>query len=93
MTDQRFTLRCAVYLFLIKDNKIFLVRRKNTGWEDGKYCIPGGHLEPNEKISEAVRREAKEETGIDVDFKDVKFIQAIHRKSNFYYIDFFGYHF
>lgn len=89
MNNQRYTIRCAIYLLLIKDTKIFLVRRRNTGWEDGKYCFPGGHLEPNEKLSDAVKREAKEEAGIEVDFKDVKFIQAMHRRSNVDYIDLF----
>lgn len=85
----RYTLRCAIYLFLIKDNKIFLVRRKNTGWEDEKYCVPGGHLDPNEKVSNAVKREAKEETGIEIDSKDLKLIHIMHRRANFDYIDFF----
>ena len=32
----------------------------------GKYVVPGGHIELGEKIEAAVRREAKEETGLDV---------------------------
>lgn len=85
----RYTLRCAIYLVLIKNDKIFLLRRKNTGWEDGKYSVPGGHLEPNETISQGVKREAKEEAGVDINLKDLKLIHAMHRKSNFDYIDLF----
>lgn len=89
MNEKRYTLRSAIYLLLLKQGKIFLVRRKNTGWEDGKYCVPGGHLDPNEKVSEAVKREAKEEAGIDVDTKDLKLIHTMHRRTNFDYIDLF----
>jgi len=38
----------------------------------GKYVLPGGHIELGEKIEDAVRREAKEETGLDV--LDLKFL-------------------
>ena len=89
MTDQRFTLRCAVYLFLIKDNKLFLLRRKNTGWEDGKYGVPAGHLEINETISQAIVREAKEEAGIEINTQNLTLVHVMHRKSNFDYIDLF----
>lgn len=66
-----------------------MLRRKNTGWEDGKYSVPGGHLEPNETVSRGVKREANEEAGVDIDLKDLKLIHAMHRKSNFDYIDLF----
>lgn len=87
--SERYTIRCAIYLFLIKDKKIFLVRRKNTGWEDGKYCVPGGHLDPDEKISEAVKREVEEEAGIKIDLKDLQLVHTMHRRANFDYIDLF----
>lgn len=32
----------AVYLFLIKDEKILLGRRCNTSYMDGKYMVPRG---------------------------------------------------
>ena len=87
MTEKRFKIRCAVYLFLIKDKKLFLIQRKNTGWEDGKYGVPSGHLEKNETVREAVFREAKEEAGINIEKNKLKIIHIMHRKSNFDYID------
>jgi len=45
------------------EGKIFLMRSHK--WKH-QYCIPGGHIELGEKIEEAVVREAKEETGLDV---------------------------
>ena len=62
----RHQVRVAVYLFLIDRNKLFLIKRYNTGWKDGDYTLPSGHLEPNETIQSAMIREAKEEVGITI---------------------------
>jgi len=51
----------------IKDNKILLEKRKDT--EDnyaGLWAFPGGHKEANESIVETLRREMKEELGIEI---------------------------
>src|SRR3989338_2613481 len=50
MDTQHHTLRCAAYAFVIKEHKILLILRKNTGWMDGKYGLPAGHLEKDETI-------------------------------------------
>lgn len=84
---ERFKLRVAVYIFIIKENKILLGRRFNTGWQDGSYGLPSGHLEDGESLTDAVLRETKEETGIEAKAEDVKFAHVMHRKS--IYIDFF----
>ena len=80
MSNDRFTLRCAVYLFMIKSNKILLLKRINTGWKDGEYGVPAGHLEKNETVLQAAVREAREETTMEIDEKDLKFIHIMHRK-------------
>ncbi len=41
---KRFVLRSACYLILIREGKILLLRRFNTGWEDGKYTLIFGHF-------------------------------------------------
>ena len=58
--------RINVYLLLIKENKLLMIRRKNTGFQDGMYSLPAGKLDQGETIAEALIREAKEEVGIDV---------------------------
>lgn len=50
---------------LIKDNKVLLGLRKNC-FGEGTYGLPGGHLDYREKLADAMKREVKEETGIEV---------------------------
>jgi len=89
MSDKRFTLRAAVYLMLIKNDNILLVRRFNTGWQDGKYSFVSGHLDGDETVRQAMIREAKEEAGIVIKSEDLHVVHTMHRKSNYEYIDFF----
>ena len=80
----------SVQLILENQNKILLMKRKDTGYEDGKYCLPGGHVEANEEIKQALIREAEEELGITINVKDVQFYKVLNRKinENEAYIDF-----
>jgi 8-oxo-dGTP diphosphatase len=47
---------------------IVLVRRRNPphGW-----ALPGGFVDPGESVATAARREAKEETGLDVELTEL----------------------
>lgn len=77
----RFLLIPSVYLVLMKDNRILLSRRYNTGFHDGEYSFPAGHLHgEDETLREAMVREAKEEIGIEVDLADLELIHVMHRK-------------
>lgn len=78
--EERNKLPISVQLILEKENKILLLKRKNTGYEDGKYALPGGHVEANEEIRNALIREAKEEIGINLDIQDIQFFKVINRK-------------
>ena len=79
----------AVHLFLVKDNKILLLRRFNTGYEDGNYSVVAGHTDGNEDLKTAMIREAKEEAGIKISPNNLKFSSVMHRKSDDERIDFF----
>lgn len=85
----RNTLPVAVHLFLVKQDEILLLRRFNTGYEDGNYSVCAGHVEFGEVYYDAMIREAKEEIGITLTFEDLKPIQVMHRKKDDERIDYF----
>ena len=64
--------RVAINLVLVQDGKVLLMRRANTGWNDGMYALMGGHVEDGENPFHTVVREAKEELGIDIEMQDIK---------------------
>lgn len=87
--SERFTLVSAVHLFLVRDGRILLLRRCNTGYEDGNYSVVAGHLNGGEEIKAAAIREAKEEAGIDISPQDVEIVGVMHRCAEDERIDFF----
>ena len=78
----RKTFPVAVHLFLIRDNEILLLRRFNTGYEDGNYSVVAGHIDGGEDIYTAMIREAKEEAGIGITLDNLEAIQVMHRKKD-----------
>jgi ADP-ribose pyrophosphatase YjhB (NUDIX family) len=54
----------AVHALFIKDTKVLLSERSNTGYMDGFFSLPAGHVEPGEGIVAAMKREIAEETGL-----------------------------
>ncbi|MBN1311733.1 MAG: NUDIX domain-containing protein [Anaerolineae bacterium] len=88
-TEKRFQLLSAVHLFLIRDGQILLLRRFNTGYEDGNYSVPAGHLDGGEQIKAAMLREAREEIGIELDPQALDVVGVMHRLSNDERIDWF----
>jgi len=80
MPKERFKIVPASYLVLIKNNKILLLRRCNTGYEDGKYSFIAGHLDGNETFKQAMTREAEEEAGIIINPDHLEIIHVMHRK-------------
>ena len=79
MAKQRFKLIPAVYLFLRRKDEVLLLKRANTGYQDGKYSLVAGHLDGNELAIDGMIREAKEEAGIILKKEDLKFIHVSHR--------------
>ena len=78
---EHFKTYSAVFLIIIRDGKVLLQRRQNTGFMDGKLDFPGGHVDEGETASAAMVREAKEELGIDIKAEDLVFVHLQHRLS------------
>ena len=77
----------TVFTILINDhNQVLLTRRANTGFGDGCYGLPGGHVEKDELIPDAAIRETKEEVGIDILNCQVKGV--IHSEADREYLHF-----
>jgi 8-oxo-dGTP diphosphatase len=85
----RSTFPVAVHLFFLRDDQVLLLRRFNTGYEDGSYGVPAGHLEGGEPVRMAAVREAREELGIRIDPKGIDFAGVFHRQSDEERVDFF----
>lgn len=77
---QNFPYVGSVYLFLIKDEQILLLRRFQTGYEDGNYGLPAGHMDGNETARESCAREVREEIGILIDPENLSVVHVMHRK-------------
>ena len=73
------------------DDRLFLMRSHK--WHD-QYVVPGGHIELGESIEAALRREIKEETGLDihsiefVGFQEFICDEAFWQERHFIFFDF-----
>ncbi len=81
-TSHRHQLTTDVHLILLADNQILFGRRQKTGYEDGAYHPPSGHLEAGESVVTALIREAKEEIGITIKPEAVEFAHVMHNASS-----------
>src|SRR3989442_13530259 len=79
-------------LIVDQQGKILLARSHK--WFD-KYTLPGGHIEVGESMVDAVRREVKEEVGLDVEVVEMLLVQEaifapeVYKKKHFIFIDFY----
>jgi 8-oxo-dGTP diphosphatase len=76
---ERFKLIPAVYLILRRKNEVLLLRRTNTGYQDGKYSLIAGHLDGDELATDGMIREAQEEAGIVIFKQDLTLAHIAHR--------------
>lgn len=80
--EERYKSMIVVDLMLDRNNngkkEILLALRKNTGYNDGEYELPGGHVEADEDVIQAMIREAKEELNIELKREDLKIKHILH---------------
>ena len=82
---ERYLSRIGVDILLQRKNEttgkeeILMLKRAGTGYYDGYYDLPGGHLEEGEDIFDGMIREAKEEIGITMNRENMKIIHIYHK--------------
>ncbi len=54
----------VVHTMLLRADEVLLLRRARTGYLDGWYALPGGHLQRGEGVVACAMRELREETGV-----------------------------
>lgn len=69
----------AAHVFIVRQDKVLLLRRTNTHYMNGRYGVPGGHVEPGESASEAAIRETLEECGVRIVPEELLFSGVMHR--------------
>ena len=84
MKKKKFKIVPAAYLVLAKKKKVLMLRRFNTGYEDGNYSLVAGHLEGNESFRKCLVREAKEEANIILNENDLEIVHVMHRRTTFH---------
>ncbi len=80
--EERYKSAIVVDLMLTRENngkkEVLLALRKNTGYCDGEYELPGGHVDAGEDLIDAMIREAKEELNIILKREDLKIEHILH---------------
>lgn len=59
---------------IIRNGKFLLIQRsKDDSWSPGMWEFPGGKIDFGQDINDALKREVKEETGLDISVKEPLF--------------------
>jgi 8-oxo-dGTP diphosphatase len=77
---ERYKFYSAVFVILINKNKVLLMRRYKTSFEDGRYSLPSGFIDGNETVRLAAVRECFEETGVKIKLNNIKFVHNLFIK-------------
>jgi 8-oxo-dGTP diphosphatase len=79
----------GVHIVVERDGYLLLMRRAGTGFFDGQYSLPGGHVEADESLRRTAVRELAEETGLVASEDALAYLGVVHRRSDTNRIDFF----
>jgi len=75
---EKLTFRPSAYAIIVNNDRVLLLNTVHTG----TYSLPGGGIEIGETIEDALKREVREETGIDIEI--VRFLRFAEQ---FFYYD------
>ncbi|MCI3919448.1 NUDIX domain-containing protein [Paenibacillus sp. TRM 82003] len=80
----------SVHVLFYRDDEVLLLKRQNTGFEDGKWSVVAGRMDGNEEVIAAAIREAKEESGVIIHPEQISIVGIMHRKNtSSEWVDFF----
>ncbi|MBD0673518.1 hypothetical protein BU198_23090 [Streptomyces sp. CBMA156] len=68
----------GVHLVLTDNGTVLLGRRRNTRYADGLWHLPAGHMEPGERVTRSMTREAEEELGITIAEDHLELLHTLH---------------
>ena len=78
----RYTSSVDLHLILRRGDQILLGQRINTGFADGYYALPAGHLKEGEAATEGLVRETAEEADVSIDPADLTCVHIMHHRTN-----------
>ncbi|MFC0098274.1 NUDIX domain-containing protein [Micromonospora marina] len=75
---------CIDLHLILRDEhgRVLLGERQNTGWADGQFGLPSGHLEDGESAREGAAREAEEEIGVLIKADELRLVHLMHHHTN-----------
>jgi len=76
LTESRFTVTVGAVVIDSRNRVLLLQHRFRPGHGWG---IPGGFLRPRERPEDAVRRELREEIGLEIEILSVAFVRALQK--------------
>lgn len=80
--------RVAVGAIAVRDGHLLMIRRGHEPAR-GLWSLPGGHVEAGEHLADAVRREVREETGLEVEVGSLAGILEVLGDPHFVILDYF----
>lgn len=80
------TIRASSWIFYEK--KVLLVKEGKENRHYGKWNLPGGHIENFESLTDAVKREIKEETGLSIKLSGILGIYSCFSNKHYIHIVF-----
>ena len=79
----------AVGAIVVKDGRLLMIQRANDPGA-GLWSLPGGRVEHGEYLAAALRREVSEETGLDVEVRELVGILEVVGDPHYVILDYFA---
>jgi len=71
----------GVCVLIKRGSEALFILRSNTGFKDGEYAVPSGHVENDESFTVAACREVFEEVGLKINPEKLSYLLTVQRRS------------